>query len=208
MLIFIDESGDTGLKLTQGSSAYFVLAFLVFNENINAEECDGAIADFRNKLGWKDNQEFHFKKNSDFIRNKLLLIVSTCSFDYYVVVIDKAKLVRLHGYLGVGQDFYQLACSLAAKELLGIFKDAVVVLDGQEKPEFLESIKRSLKSGKDKKFFIKKIKMQDSRKNNLLQLADYIAGVINRSISDKKKDAGKHRGIIKKHEKMIIIWPK
>ena len=33
MLVFIDESGDTGLKIEKGSSRYFVIALVSFEEN-------------------------------------------------------------------------------------------------------------------------------------------------------------------------------
>ena len=32
MLVFVDESGDPGLKLNKGSSAYFIVALVLFEE--------------------------------------------------------------------------------------------------------------------------------------------------------------------------------
>ena len=59
----------------------------------------------------------------------------------------------------------------------------------------------------DKKL-IKKVKMQRSVGNNLLQLADYVAGVINRSVQARKKFAREYRKIIAHREIYVQIWPK
>jgi len=50
--------------------------------------------------------------------------------------------------------------------------------------------------------------MQRSDGNNLLQLADYVAGVINRSIKNKRKWADEYRKIIVHREIYVQIWPK
>ncbi len=55
---------------------------------------------------------------------------------------------------------------------------------------------------------LKKIKMQDSHKNNLLQLADYICGVVNRAVEEKRKFSNVYRALIKKREILVEIWPK
>ena len=33
MLVYVDESGDAGLKISQGSSPYFVVALIVFDDH-------------------------------------------------------------------------------------------------------------------------------------------------------------------------------
>ncbi len=40
MLVFIDESGDTGLKIDKGSSKYFVIALVIFEDHEEAIACD------------------------------------------------------------------------------------------------------------------------------------------------------------------------
>lgn len=49
--------------------------------------------------------------------------------------------------------------------------------------------------------------MQRSKGNNLLQLADYIAGVINRWVQ-RKKYGEEYKKIISHREIYIQIWPK
>ena len=46
-----------------------------------------------------------------------------------------------------------------------------------------------------------------SKGNNLLQLADYVAGVINRSIRKKEKNADEFRQLINHREIYVQVWP-
>ncbi|MDO4987001.1 MAG: hypothetical protein Q4E46_01630 [Candidatus Saccharibacteria bacterium] len=38
MIVSVDDSGDPGLKLERGSSAYFVIAAILFKDDLDAEE--------------------------------------------------------------------------------------------------------------------------------------------------------------------------
>lgn len=37
MLVFLDDSGDPGFKLDRGSSAFFVIACVIFEDKLDAE---------------------------------------------------------------------------------------------------------------------------------------------------------------------------
>lgn len=54
---------------------------------------------------------------------------------------------------------------------------------------------------------VKKIKMQESHLNNLLQMADYICSIISRKIQ-KKSDTIDYRKFISSKEVYIQVWPK
>lgn len=62
MLIFIDESGDSGLKIDQGSSRFFTVSLVVFEDHDEALACDQRIGLLKRELRWKEGSEFHFKK--------------------------------------------------------------------------------------------------------------------------------------------------
>ena len=51
MLVFIDESGDSGLKFEHGSSRFFTIALVVFGNNNEAIACDQRIGLLRKELG-------------------------------------------------------------------------------------------------------------------------------------------------------------
>lgn len=89
MLVFVDESGDTGLKLGQGSSRLFTVVLVAFNEDEEAINCDHRIELLKKEIGWSSDSEFHFKRNSDKAREAFLRAVSPYDFFYYGIVIDK-----------------------------------------------------------------------------------------------------------------------
>jgi len=60
MLIFIDESGDSGLKINAGSSKYFTLVLVAFQDHDEAIAVDDRISLLRKQHGLPDNFEFHF----------------------------------------------------------------------------------------------------------------------------------------------------
>jgi len=47
MIVFIDDSGDPGFKIMRGSSAVFVLAFVIFNDELEAEKTSLLLAGAR-----------------------------------------------------------------------------------------------------------------------------------------------------------------
>ena len=50
MLVFIDESGDSGLKIGEGSSRYFTVALVVFEDREEATACDQRIELLKREL--------------------------------------------------------------------------------------------------------------------------------------------------------------
>jgi hypothetical protein len=60
MLVFIDDSGDSGFKLDKGSSAFFVIALVIFDDELEAEKTAIAIKGLKRDLGFPDNLEFKF----------------------------------------------------------------------------------------------------------------------------------------------------
>ena len=87
--------------------------------------------------------------------------------------------------------------------------NAIVVLDKSGNPAFrhrLASYLRQRMNLEDKRV-IKKIKQQRSSSNNLLQLADYISGVANRRVQNKKDWKIYYRFVAPK-EVWMQIWPK
>ena len=57
------------------------------------------------------------------------------------------------------------------------------------------------------KILIRKVQMEDSSKNSLIQLADMACGAVARSFSDRK-DAQSYRHIIRRKEAYVQVWPK
>ncbi|MBI4287519.1 MAG: DUF3800 domain-containing protein [Chloroflexi bacterium] len=62
MLVFVDESGDPGLKPDSGSSRYFVIALVVFEDNDEAEAVDRRIELLRREMRLNPRFEFSFNR--------------------------------------------------------------------------------------------------------------------------------------------------
>lgn len=208
MLVFIDESGDSGLKVTQGSSRYFTVSLVVFEDHDEAIACDKRIELLKRELGWDSSSEFHFKNNSERVRIAFLKAVVPYNFFYYGIVINKDP-VKLYGEgFRNKESFYKYACGLVFENAKEKLRNAIVLVDRSGSLDFrtqlAKYLKRKVNTGLTS---VKKVKMQKSESNNLLQLADYVAGTINRSVTNTKKHSDEYRKIIAHREIHVQVWP-
>ncbi len=67
MLVFIDESGDPGFKVTKGSTSHFVLAMVIFRDHQAAVQASAAIQEA--KVALRVKTEFKFNKCCDNVRD-------------------------------------------------------------------------------------------------------------------------------------------
>ncbi len=208
MFVFIDESGDSGLKLKEGSSQLFVVSMVIFESADDALVCDQKIGAFRDRLGWSRKSEFHYKNNSDRVREQFINLVAEQSFFYYAIVLNKSKL------WGEGlknkESFYKYACRLVFENAKEKLDGATVIIDESGSSDFKSQLAKYLKShmnGTSKR--IKKIKMQRSNANNLLQLADYVASIVSHSIGNKRNARSiRYRRLLSMREMYVQIWPR
>jgi len=209
MLIFIDESGDSGLKIDKGSSRYFTVGLVLFEEGEEAISCDQRIQLLKREVGWRENDEFHFKNNSDKIRVAFLKAVSPYNFFYYGIVINKDPKKLFGDGFKNKSSFYKYACGLVFENAKEKMRDSTVIIDESGNLDFKNQLATYLRKRVNKNDkLLKKIKMQRSESNNLLQLADYVAGAINRSVKNEKKKSDAYRKIIAHREIYVQIWPK
>jgi hypothetical protein len=209
MLVFVDESGDTGLKITRGSTPYFVISLCLFDDHEAAIKCDREISELRNRLKRDEGFEFHFYHNSDRIRKRFLEAIAPFEFVYFAFVLNKDP-EKLWGEGFRNSDsFYKAAAHYVFENARPYLREATVVFDKRGEKASGEQIARYLKRklNSQDRHCIKKVKSQHSHSNNLLQLADYISGVVNRKVMGKKNAKEYHRFIA--HREMYIqIWPK
>ncbi len=209
MLVFIDESGDSGLKIVDGSSRFFTVSLVVFQEYDEATACDLRIGLLRKELGWKEGSEFHFKNNADRIRKTFFDAVLPYNFFYYGIVINKdPKKLYGEGFKNKSS-FYKYACGLVFENAKEKLDEAIVIIDKSGNNEFRNQLGKYLKNkmNHDSRL-IKEVKMQRSESNNLLQLADYVAGAINRSMVNSKKNSQDFRNMISRREILVQVWPR
>ncbi len=94
-LAMMDESGDTGMKLGQGSSALFTIGMVLFQEEAQANACRARIQALRPELGMKlsgKKSEFHFREMDHERREAFLRAVAEFPFHFYSSTITKERL--------------------------------------------------------------------------------------------------------------------
>lgn len=209
MLVFLDESGDTGRKVDAGSSNYFLVGLVLFDDDAEALRCDNRISCLRKEINRPNNFEFHFSNNSHNVRTAFLSAAQQYNFKCVIVAIDKASANLNRSIFKDKASFYQWACCMVIDDVLPNLFEAKFVIDKSGNSTFQGQLRRYIRNqtnskGRDK---IKKFKMQDSQSNNLLQLADYCVGVYNCRIQDKK-DWQEYYKYIAKKELSYRIWSK
>jgi hypothetical protein len=208
MLVFIDESGDPGMNAKPGTSVRFTVTAVVFPDPRVGEACAASICELRRKLGVHEQFEFHFNKCSRRFREQFLSTVAAHKFFYHAFVLNKEKLYD-EGF-NHKSSFYKFAVGIVFENLNPHLKEASVTFDRFGDREFKRELSKYLKrrtATDDGKVHIKKIKMEDSSSNHLLQLADMVCGAIARLQRLDKADREVYRKLIRHREWKVRHWP-
>jgi hypothetical protein len=173
--IYIDESGDTGLKRNQGSSEFFVVALVI----ITHDSLFDISKTLQNLIGYK---EIKFSKSSSKDKSKFFEGIKSLDFNANIFVFNKIQLkLSYEEYL-----VYTLKESLDADHTYSVF------IDGLNKNSFsgksIEKIKRNFKN-------INRVYLIDSKKNYMIQLADMLAGLANALYKGKRDYESFHEKI-------------
>jgi hypothetical protein len=208
MLVFLDESGDAGRKPGHGSSHFFVVSLVTFTDPEVAAACDERINLLRRELSLPKNFEFHFYRNSHKQRLAFLDAVAPYEFFSHAFALNKdpAKLY------GAGYHFkgplYKNVCGMVFENARPYLEDAKVTIDKSGDRAFRNQLasylRKRINVGQSR--HIRKLRMEDSRTNNLLQLADYVAGVVNRRVSGKA-DSEQYYRVLAPRMLNVRIWP-
>ena len=200
MLVFIDDSGDAGFKLDKGSSPYFVIVLVIFDDELEAEKTAVAIKELRRKLGFPEDVEFKFFKSKHSTREAFLKTISPFTFRVRSLVVDKAK-IHSDELRNSKNSFYSYIIKMVLKHSDGSILDAKVKIDGSGdrtfRRNFMTYLRRELNSA-DRKI-MDHCRLVDSQSNVLIQMADMIAGTIRRSYDEDKSDGIELKKIIRKH---------
>lgn len=204
MLVFIDESGDAGFKMSKGSSSTFVVALVIFDDELEAEETALRIKKLRRELKKSEKFEFKFNKCSRELRINFLKTVCTAKFRIRAIVFKKESIYS--GHLRSKKDsFYYFALRQVLEHNNKSIKNAKIRLDGLGEKSFKNNLivylRKSLNSNTQK--IMQNLRFRDSQKDVLIQLADMIAGTLRRYYDKTSEDREIYRKIIKRREEDI-----
>jgi len=204
MIVFIDESGDPGFKVSKGSSLHFVVALVIFDEELYAEEAALKIKKLRKKLKKSERFEFKFNKCSQELRKAFLNEIKSCQFRIRAIVFNKEKIYS--SYLRVNKEnYYNFALRQVLEHNNKTISNAKLRLDGRGEKEFRRQLTTYLRRHLNlrTKKIIYNLRFRDSRKDVLIQLADMIVGSIRRCYDQQTKDHKVYREIIKHKEEDV-----
>lgn len=204
MLVFFDESGDTGFKFGCGSSELFTVTMVVFEEREEAQACDDRITLLRREIGKTADYEFHFVHVSDASKRAFFEAIAPYNFFFFSFVIAKRELDAKDW--PSPEAFYRWVCGLIFESAKPYLLNATVRLDQSGGKGFRAQVgtdlKRLMNRG-DGRNLIKAVKFAPSKGNNLLQLADMICGAVARF--QNGKDGYYHQ--IRHRQIWVRRWP-
>ena len=210
MLVFVDESGDTGTSGKEGQSDYFVVTLVLFEQDDVAERVDLRIDALRSELGFNQRFEFHFHSTKAEIRKGFLQAMLPFDWGFLAFVMNKRGLWSPS--FESGDTLYKRTAQYVFENASPFLDEAKVVIDKRGSARFRRELAHLLKASvnrrDERRRRIKKIKPAKSASNNLVQLADMVCGSVYRSMLTGKKDRHAYRAIIEeKALEKIRVWP-
>jgi Protein of unknown function (DUF3800) len=138
-----------------------------------------------------------------------LKALASYEFFYFTIIINKAKLY------GKGfqfpDPFYKYTCGLVFQTAKPYLREAIVIIDGSGSRRFKQELstylRRKIAGSEEEAKLIRKIKVQDSKNNDLLQMADMVCGAVARSHT-QKRDSKVYRRLISHREMDVQFWPR
>ena len=199
MLVFIDDSGDAGFKLESGSSKHFVIACIIFDQNQDAEDAANKIRFLRKSLDWRADREFKFNKLNKQIRLSFLNEVKGCRFRVRAIIADKA-IIRSYELRNNKHKFYNFMIKEVLSKSNGSITNARIRLDGHEDRAYKKAASTYFRQQLNvSENIIHDMKFANSKNDNLIQLADMIAGSILRTKQFDKTDKDEYFTVIRDH---------
>jgi hypothetical protein len=180
-IIDIDDSGDAGFQFRRLSSKYFSIACIVFDDCLDAEEMILKIKRLRGSLGWPNYREFKFHKSSSAVRRMFLNEVQSGNFKVWAILADKTKITDPLLEKNSGR-FYNFIIKEVLNRHREEIENADICIDGKAKKTYKQIAVAYFRThiNSDRKR-IRRIRFVDSRKDDLIQLADMVVGALQRS---------------------------
>jgi hypothetical protein len=181
MLVFIDESGCPGFKFARGSDPVFGIGMAIFKDRQAAISTEQTLAILRRRIGHKP--EFKFSKSSDDVRDQFFRAVAGCPFTVRAMIVRKDALYSPRLRADV-DSFYSYFAKVLMEHDSGTLSAARVRIDGSGSQEFQRSLNSYLRRELGGR--IKDVRMSDSARDPLMQLADMCIGAVTRAERERE----------------------
>ena len=159
MLSYIDESGTPGVAISKND--WLIVAMVAFDDAAAVKVLSDKIDALRVRLGLPDNYEFHRVKDKLDIREKFERLIFKSDLKTYVFGIKKNRL-----------NDYATFRNIAKHIITNIHGKIKITLDTN--PILVKELNKAAKNAGKKGIRAREL---DSKKSNLLQVADYVANI-------------------------------
>jgi hypothetical protein len=186
MFVFMDESGNVDLPLTQ---PYFCLSAVAFQTEASRDEMDSTIAHLRNTWGRKLHQEFKFTELGHDGRMRFLTETAALHFRFASCVLRKDRIGNPLGQWKERSYRYERVIQAVVAKLTPHFRNVDAgtrkplrvhaTADQHDDPEYFHALRREfgkLRSRDGSVMLPKGVKPGRSSSSRLIQLADVLAG--------------------------------
>ncbi|MBM3127243.1 MAG: DUF3800 domain-containing protein [Chloroflexi bacterium] len=176
---FLDESGDAGGNLRKGASPHFVLAMV---ETTDPENLRAELRRLRAALNLPAAFEFRYHDTRKVaVRAAFFVLLRSLDLRIRAAIVNKARLPHEAEAWGE-QEMYEYAVGEMVKHSsVDELSEAILVIDGERKPRFVQRLRQYLSNiGRTQKRgrIFKAIVLKESKREDGLQFADMVAGVL------------------------------
>lgn len=207
MQIFIDESGDPGFRIEEGSSRFFIVALIIFNDHSQADKATSALNNLKKQWKKKESFEFKFTKLSKTERVKVLKTAIQFNFKIRALIFDKVKMNELQ-LEHFKKNYYQYAIRSLLEHRDCLIQNSEIRVDSFGESYYRERLvnyfNEHLCSSPEETH--QHLIFQDSKFNVLIQLADLVAGSLRKSFDKSTDDAQVYRDIFADKEEDIKVF--
>lgn len=189
--VFIDDSGDGGFKVGQGSTSHLVMAACVFRDPKQIELLADAVRACSSKN--RVDSEFKYAKTKDRIRSCFFDCTAHIQYDVRAIIMTE-EWIWSPRYRSSPSKFKSFTIGQLLSHGFGQIHDAKVFIDGQDTKAFGISDAEHVAgiANRPSPGTIAQVRFVDSKANVGIQLADMVAGAINRGVRTHSKPDTRH----------------
>lgn len=187
IVAFADEFGNNSFEFaSQGS--HFIVATVIAKEQY-LPELSGQIQEIRRKHNFQTGEIKSSKVAGDHNRRlRILADIAKLDISIYAVVIDKRRLTG-EGF-NYKKSFYKFLNNLLYKELFRTFPQLELHVDEHGGNDFMREFKKYVEKNHTRTLFSgAEFNIQNSKQNEFIQLADFVAGTLGYVYDESKKSA-------------------
>lgn len=191
MHVYLDDSGDGGFKFGQGSSSHLVMAACVFRDPAHITAAAGLIEECSRHN--RQTREFKYSKTKDRVKDCFFRCIGPAKFDVRAIVIDKRQIYSDHL-----RDHPSALKSYAIRMLMtknfGQIRGAKLFIDGQDTRAFAMQDGAYLMRmvNREAPGTLTDVRHVESSSSRPIQLADMVAGAINRRVRTDRPSSPTH----------------